>query len=298
MFKKIFKAAKDLVKSPVGQIGIGLLLPGAGNLLAGAKGAGTLANLARGIAPLLQNPAIIQGGLGLLAGDKPENVLRNLALGAATKGAINVGQGGTFMGGVSDFTGIGEGKTGTIADFFRKKDPLEINQFLENKGYEGGIQGEAFQMLTPEAQSTEIALAGNQPTASTFQNILNSPITPYATQLGITAFLANLAEKQAQEARSFYNPDENPFFAAAKGGGIQGFAMGTQKFPRMTGDISGPGTGTSDSIPAMLSDGEHVLTKQEVSQIGGGDNDLGHQRLYAAREGLRKQARANGIGRV
>jgi hypothetical protein len=74
--------------------------------------------------------------------------------------------------------------------------------------------------------------------------------------------------------------------------------MGTPEFPRMTGDISGPGTGTSDSIPAMLSDGEHVLTKQEVSQIGGGNNDLGHQKLYAMRKNLREQANRNGIGRV
>jgi len=73
---------------------------------------------------------------------------------------------------------------------------------------------------------------------------------------------------------------------------------GSPEFPRMTGNIEGPGTGTSDSIPAMLSDGEHVLTKQEVSQIGGGNNDLGHQRLYAMRQDLRSKARSNGIGRM
>ena len=292
MFKKIFKAAKDLIRSPVGQIGIGLLLPAAAPAIA------KMGALGRGIAPLLANPAIVQGGLGLLAGDKPENVLRNLALGAVTRGAMNVGQGGTFMGGISDFTGIGDGKTGTIADFFKKKDPLNAEEFLKNRmNIEGGFQGEGFLSL-PESVQEQLATAfTNQPTASTFTNILNSPITPYVSQFGITALLAKMAADEAEDARAFYNPDENPYFAA-QGGGIQKFAMGTPKFPRMTGDISGPGTGTSDSIPAMLSDGEHVLTKQEVSQIGGGDNDLGHQRLYAAREGLRKQARANGIGRT
>lgn len=35
------------------------------------------------------------------------------------------------------------------------------------------------------------------------------------------------------------------------------------------GAISGPGTGTSDSILAMLSNGEHVLTAKEVQNIGG-----------------------------
>lgn len=39
-----------------------------------------------------------------------------------------------------------------------------------------------------------------------------------------------------------------------------GFATG--------GSVSGPGTGTSDSIPAMLSDGEYVLNAQAVDRLG------------------------------
>ena len=285
MFKKIFKAAKDLVKSPIGQIGIGLLLPGAAPAIA------KMGAIGKGIAPLLANPAIVQGGLGLLAGDKPENVLRNLALGAVTRGAMNVGNKGGFMGGISDFTGIGDGKTGTVADFFKSKEKPDFNTFASTFGDPDKIKS------NPDMFNKVFEAYENLPTASTFSNILNSPITPIATQLGVTALLANMAADQAEDARAFYNPDENPYFAA-DGGGIQKFAMGTPEFPRMTGDISGPGTGTSDSIPAMLSDGEHVLTKQEVTQIGCGDNDLGHQRLYAAREDIRKQANANGIGRV
>ena len=34
------------------------------------------------------------------------------------------------------------------------------------------------------------------------------------------------------------------------------------------GAVNGPGTGTSDSIPARLSDGEFVFTKKAVDQIG------------------------------
>ena len=34
------------------------------------------------------------------------------------------------------------------------------------------------------------------------------------------------------------------------------------------GEVDGPGTGTSDSIPAMLSDGEFVITAKAVKQIG------------------------------
>ena len=43
--------------------------------------------------------------------------------------------------------------------------------------------------------------------------------------------------------------------------GVPGKALG--------GGIFGPGTGTSDSIPAMLSDGEHVLTASDVKAMGG-----------------------------
>lgn len=35
------------------------------------------------------------------------------------------------------------------------------------------------------------------------------------------------------------------------------------------GAVYGPGTGTSDDVPAWLSNGEHVLTAREVSQLGG-----------------------------
>jgi hypothetical protein len=35
------------------------------------------------------------------------------------------------------------------------------------------------------------------------------------------------------------------------------------------GAISGPGTGTSDEVPAWLSNGEHVLTAAEVQKMGG-----------------------------
>lgn len=58
------------------------------------------------------------------------------------------------------------------------------------------------------------------------------------------------------------------------------------------GHISGPGTGTSDSIPAMLSDGEFVMTAKAVRGAGKGDRKKGARKMYA----LMKQyeALANG----
>jgi len=46
------------------------------------------------------------------------------------------------------------------------------------------------------------------------------------------------------------------------------------------GEVNGPGTGTSDSVPARLSDGEFVVTAQAVRGAGGGDRDVGAARMY------------------
>ena len=51
-------------------------------------------------------------------------------------------------------------------------------------------------------------------------------------------------------------------------------------FPRKTGQISGPGTETSDSVPALLSDGEFVMTAKAVRGMGNGSRREGAKRMY------------------
>jgi hypothetical protein len=46
------------------------------------------------------------------------------------------------------------------------------------------------------------------------------------------------------------------------------------------GAIDGAGTGTSDSIPARLSDGEFVMTAKAVRGAGGGDRAKGAKKMY------------------
>jgi hypothetical protein len=60
---------------------------------------------------------------------------------------------------------------------------------------------------------------------------------------------------------------------AADGGAIQ-------NFPRRTGPIYGPGTETSDDVPAMLSDGEFVMTARAVRGAGNGSREQGMRRMY------------------
>ena len=46
------------------------------------------------------------------------------------------------------------------------------------------------------------------------------------------------------------------------------------------GAVAGPGTGTSDSIPAMLSDGEFVMTAKAVRGMGDGSREKGAAKMY------------------
>ena len=50
---------------------------------------------------------------------------------------------------------------------------------------------------------------------------------------------------------------------------------------RSGGHSIGPGTGTSDDVPAMLSDGEFVVTAKAVENLGGGDRMEGAKRMYS-----------------
>jgi hypothetical protein len=105
---------------------------------------------------------------------------------------------------------------------------------------------------------------------------------------------------QAQPAYQFtpieFQPVQYPTFQPrfAQGGiaavaparyNLGGYASGgigsmAKKYPRRTGQISGPGTGTSDSIPAMLSDGEFVMTAKAVRGAGGGSRREGARKMY------------------
>ena len=58
------------------------------------------------------------------------------------------------------------------------------------------------------------------------------------------------------------------------------------------GEIVGPGTGRSDSIPAMLSDGEFVMTAQAVENAGGGDRQKGAANMYALKKQLENRGTA------
>ena len=73
-----------------------------------------------------------------------------------------------------------------------------------------------------------------------------------------------------------------PIVNYATGGGVMDLQDG--------GESVGPGTGTSDSIPAMLSDGEFVMTAKAVRGAGGGDRREGARKMYEMMDNLERTA--------
>jgi hypothetical protein len=302
MFKDLFKAAKNALKNPIVQMGIGALIPGsqfATGLLA-KKG---LANIA---GQVLTNPALLQSGIGLLSGAKPADVAKGLALGAG-QSYLTGGSGG-----VSEFFG-GRPMTAQAGSIAPASTANTVYDPIMNQS--GGFR---------ESVSTNVLDQANKPSLlEKFGLIKNTqvitnpdgsqsvvPVTDFFDkyspilalgQVGLQVAAATLGQKEAER---LYDPNQNPYLSGDtqitdvykpleynKGGGVM-------DFPEKDGMIDGPGDGQSDDIPAMLSDGEFVMTKQAVMAAGNGDREQGTKKMYDIMYSLEDKAQNMGIGRV
>tara|TARA_R100000655_G_scaffold59940_4_gene98375 strand:- start:9026 stop:10264 length:1239 start_codon:yes stop_codon:yes gene_type:complete len=143
--------------------------------------------------------------------------------------------------------------------------------------------------------SSYLAEQGIEPTMENVQDVIEKileqqnrayePLTGIGGQLQrMTQQYASPMGEQMQDetGRPQMNMGGNPRRYYQEGG------MGTPMSPMLpTGDLDmrpggepvGPGTGVSDDIPAMLSDGEFVMTAAAVEGAGGGDRGLGSERM-------------------
>jgi len=305
MFKNLIKGVKDILKSPVGQIGTALLLPG----LAGVQSVGTLGNIARGIGSFAAaQPMLTQAGIGLLAGDKPANVLRNVAYGTAARGIGAMMQpGGTFMGGVREGFGmtpsnvpVGEMTTSQLQNI--------VNQDMASKGLSEQAKDPSLLEKFGLIKRTRII---TNPDGS--QSIV--PVTDFfekyspLLKLGVVGASIASAAMTPEEEKLFYDPTKNPYLKSGSAekdffediNPVYAATMnqgGVMDFPEKDGMINGPGNGQSDDIPAMLSDGEFVFTKQAVMAAGNGDREQGTKKMYEMMYSLEDKAENMGIGRI
>ena len=263
MLKNIFKSAKQLLKSPIGQIGIGLLAPGFGF-----------------------NPAVASGIAGLIGGDKPANVARNLGI-TALLGGVTAGPGKTFSQGVMDTFRTPTGTIGkSMSDAKNVKDLMSVPG-----GFGGGIEnllkGASGKIIDAIIENPiRAAEAGLLLTA-----LLEGQDDPRLMDVDPNVILDRSRFKQELE--------ESPFQNAS--GGIAGYKMGGEKKTSIginantgepSGLVTGPGTGKSDSIrfvsseakvPTDISNGEFIITKEATDKIG-------PENLYALQTAFDKDA--------
>ena len=109
--------------------------------------------------------------------------------------------------------------------------------------------------------------------------IMNMSRIPFAAHGGdIHPYLANVLEKRNFKINKQMIPGpEGRYYAKHD---QRGFAVG------------GPGTGQSDDIPTMLSDGEYVFDADTVAALGDGSTKAGSAVLDRMREEIRKHKRS------
>jgi len=123
---------------------------------------------------------------------------------------------------------------------------------------------------TPEEGGGGSGTQRPYPTGEAFGTVQDQEGTVYEIADPVQMAEYNEMMRKYQDPDFRYNTDD-VVVSAKNGGSFDDF---------VDGEVQGPGTGTSDSVPAKLSDGEFVLTAKSVRGAGGGDRDIGAARLY------------------
>ena len=250
----------------------------------------------------------IAGGVGsLLTGGDLKDALKGAALGgvssALIKGVTSGDMRAGFRGdpsietgrlGIRKFGGESgldlEGKLSGVKDFFIDK-KQDVSDFLP-KGVDFLDVSDAAQSKALELASASgglnlgraipaglgiMALAGGfdpieeDPLDEPYDNTSRELVEMYPERYTVGPIIAP-RRRTLEDVLRETNPNYPPIRMYAKAGG--------EAFPRRTGAIAGPGTGTSDDIPAMLSDGEFVMTAQAVRGAGNGSRKEGVRKMY------------------
>ncbi len=289
--KGLIKGIKNLFKTVAPTLLVNFLFPGMGTIMKG----------------------VIGGGIGgLLQGKGLKGALQGAATGGLLGGLFSGFQ-GMRQGGPGFFGGVQEGFSGAskAVQNVASQGPTFLDKAAKSVGFDKGFFPSQPTQEAIAAETLRIqGLPGNEALSATMarQAALDSlkpgmmdyvPAVATATlgagalgafdtpeqkmpdPYGITA--KELLEKNPELYRVLYGPYMAPprttrdqvlvpaTSFAAKGG---------EMFPRKTGFISGPGTETSDDVPAMLSDGEFVMTARAVRGLGNGSRKQGVRKMY------------------
>lgn len=271
------------------------------------KAAGVLLPVALGF---LGVPPIFAGAIGsglgaMIGGANPSQALQAGLMGGVAGGVYSgisgmMQPGGTFMGGVSQGFQAGSGPLG---QFFGGQAAPTVGGNVFQGGPNMGANAGALQtggspgffdkmgnfIATYPKTSLAIAGLGGLALGGALSPTVKKPPPidtsgPSQEEIDAQRFAPSTFVAERYDPRYLMNPtySPNPYYAtAAQGGEIDA---------RVGGHLKGPGTGTSDSIPAKLSDGEFVMTARAVKGAGGGSRAAGAKRMYDMMHQFEKRA--------
>ena len=259
MLKKIFKAAKKA--APIIGAGLGFLY--GGPMLGSALG----------------------GGLGsLVAGKSPRDALKFAALSGLTGGALSKfgglqagqGLGGLFGRTAATSTAV----PSSVLNAASSGNKLLLKDaIMKGAVQKPGVLGSIMNFAKANPIKTAGALAGLTGLLASKEEEDKS--TTFEDIYGKVPGFANIGDAPMGGVElvpfSQYGPN---LTQRAMGGEINGLkTLGLRQggFPRKNGKIAGPGTETSDDIPAMLSDGEFVINSRTVRGLGAAMGGKGKQ---------------------
>ena len=288
--KKLGKNLKKVVKKVAP---VAMFIPGVGTALGGVLGGiGGLATKIPGIGGLATKVGgVLSKGLGAVAGAGIPGI-SSIAGGAASGGFGNI-----MAGLKSPLAGGMFGKTGSSFIGGPQAGKGLANRLRLGSGTPGQVAAsnqaqqaqQALNSMTPTqiAQNPQLfsqlqqmaASAGSSPFGNFFGGGGGGGIGGAAGMAALAALYGKAVKSDYEkkegglkDIRQSVRPDLMPQQT------FQGFDLGIRKAAegglqeldlRMGGPSIGPGTGTSDDIPAMLSDGEFVQTAKANNGLGG-----------------------------
>jgi hypothetical protein len=230
------------------------------------------------------------GGRNLLLGKT------NPATGKPFTFAETLGKGSPLSTGFSDLSFMGKAGVGALGlAGIGGLDGVE----QPNNQMPGATSEYLTRGLTPARLSNAYSTAGIPVGAPQGGNALNSS---YAGYDPINQAYAALLD-QGYGDLEFPEFQQSPIKGAKDGGRIARLMDGGE-LPQIDlrehgGDINDPeGSGDEDTVPALLADGEFVMTKQAVAGMGNGNHDRGLANLYAMMDKNENKAQRMGIGRA
>ena len=262
---------------------------------------GPVAGKALGASGIMGSPfiqsALTSGAIGLLTGQKPKDALKSALLGGLGQTMFSgmgqtAGASGAATGGAP--TGIfGAGATSRPGFPTSSKALDTAQKIAAATGGGGAIEPIAAKTMSGELLKG-IGLAGEPGKENLLFKLLNTRMGE-GLAAGLVAQLLAGGDEDEDNRGAF---ERRPYAAGGPGGQLgginynqggvvqyfnQGGAMDNYPAnpPRRDGPINPyEGSGTRDDVPALLTAGEFVMTRDAVEGAGGGDVNRGLDRMY------------------